>query len=1049
MNYLSHLAMAMMIPLMAAGTVRAQTSTVHVVEQNGERGKRLNIVFLSEGYTSAQMGSFATDVQNTVNYLFTREPWVRYRSYCNVFRIEVASNQSGTDNGLAGGARDTYFGTGFNTPGITQLLTISSAGSSKVYALLNTHVPEYTIPIVIVNDQKYGGSGGAIAVASVNSYSIQITEHEVGHSFAKLTDEYDDAYPGYPATEFPNATAQTQRSLIRWNAWINAATAVPTAESPTWEYTDTVGLFEGANYRSVGWYRPHDNALMRSLAKPPGFVAREAFILNYYSKVSPVDGYAPLNLAQTVTQRMPLTFSVTPKIPSSGPPLTVTWKKDGGAVPIGTGTSLNLPSQDLGNGTHTLTAVVTDPTDWVRRDPTALMSETITWKLTLSNQGLPPTVNQGPASALKEVGQNVTFSVDATPAGAGALSYQWYKDGKAISKAAASTYSLNGVKLTDGGVYTVRITGDGAFTEIAADLVVINPQVQKVVLAAGKTATLSAAIGGPVQAYEWLREDVAIPINTSGYSGLGSGKLIVAPLNVLNHQGRYSLRLTTSAGVATYDTHLLEIFDHVPELLTASGSVLAAGRVGAPYSQAISINTAIPGRSASTYGATGLPPGLKVDVKTGVISGIPTAFKADAKGALVPYLVTLTAGNGLGSSKATGVKLLVTPLPVGSVGAFVSPLDRNGPQSPTDPHLNDGLGGRLDLTTTGSGSYTGKVTFGAASFSFKGMLTSETDSETVYSLTTVPRPTRPPLEALTLDFDITNGMINGMISSSTDTLSFSGWGNPFGKSAAPGTKGYYTFRLEPKPPATDAPAAPGFGSFTIGADGKTTIAGRTADGETFSSASHVGAEGQLMIYSLQAGKPQGSILGAFRVNGSHAIVAEEPDNLTYWRRKSTDTKARVYKDGFAPVTLHIVGGGYQEPVAPLVVLNISPNPGNATLTFTGASLAGASQTPGTLLNIGAKSVTKPIATLAAGTTLTFTPKLGTFTGKYTLVDDNPRGILPLRVTRAVTYQGVIVNDGGTLTGDGYFLLPDLPSAAKSDTPATSPIQSGAVKITHP
>ena len=131
--------------------LQAQTSTLAVVEENGTRGTRLNLVFLSEGYTSGQMGTFASDVNDAVQFLFTREPWVRYRSYCNIYRIEIASNESGTDNGQSGGLKDTYFQTGFNTPGITQLNTLAGSGSSRAYTLLNQHVPEYDIPVILSN----------------------------------------------------------------------------------------------------------------------------------------------------------------------------------------------------------------------------------------------------------------------------------------------------------------------------------------------------------------------------------------------------------------------------------------------------------------------------------------------------------------------------------------------------------------------------------------------------------------------------------------------------------------------------------------------------------------------------------------------------------------------------------------------------------------------------------------------------------------------------------------------------------------------------------
>jgi hypothetical protein len=376
--------------LALTGKVTAQTSTLHIVEENGPRSQRINLVFFSEGYTAADLPSFAGHVNAARDFLFTREPWQQYRSYCNVYRIEIASNESGTDNGTGGGLRDTYFNSGFNTAGVPQLLTLTGNGNSRAYTLLNTHVPEYHVPVVIVNDTKYGGAGGAIATASIHSSSAAIVEHEVGHSFAGLADEYDANYPGYVPAEMPNNTAQTTRSLIRWNVWIDATTPIPTPETAT--YDNLVGLFEGSMYRTSGWYRPHNNSLMKNLFRPCGAVNREQFVLNYYARISPIDSASPPTTPRNVTAFEHLTFSVIPKIPSSGVGLAVSWKIDGAVQSGATAATFNPVSDLLGNGTHTVTAVVRDPTAFVRNDPSSLLDDSLTWTLTLSNQ-LPATLS--------------------------------------------------------------------------------------------------------------------------------------------------------------------------------------------------------------------------------------------------------------------------------------------------------------------------------------------------------------------------------------------------------------------------------------------------------------------------------------------------------------------------------------------------------------------------------------------------------------------------------------------------------------------------------
>ncbi len=382
-----------LIFLLAAVHAAIGQSTLYTVENNGPRSQRINFVFLSEGYTTADMPNFAAHVNTAMNYLFSREPWSQYRSYCNVFRIEIASNQSGTDNGTVGGLKDTYFNSGFNNAGITQLLTIENLGPSRAFNLLNQHVPEYDVPIVLVNDTKYGASGGSIAVASVNSSSAQLVEHEIGHSFAGLADEYDAQYIGYTPSEKPNNTAQTVRNLIKWNVWIDATTPVeaPTYTPETAQYDDLVGLFEGSMYRTTGWYRPHNNSLMRSLNRPVGNVNREQFVLSIYSQIDPVDGWTPAATSFSVNNFQHLSFSVTTKQSTLGSVQT-RWYIDEQLVPDATTNSFEVISDALGNGAHTVRAQTNDITAFVRNDLYQLLKQNVSWSVTLTNQ-LPATIS--------------------------------------------------------------------------------------------------------------------------------------------------------------------------------------------------------------------------------------------------------------------------------------------------------------------------------------------------------------------------------------------------------------------------------------------------------------------------------------------------------------------------------------------------------------------------------------------------------------------------------------------------------------------------------
>ena len=65
---------------------------------NGPVSNRLNVVLLSEGYTSAQLTQFLVDATNAVNELLAHQPYQEYSNYFNAFAIQIASIQSGSDH---------------------------------------------------------------------------------------------------------------------------------------------------------------------------------------------------------------------------------------------------------------------------------------------------------------------------------------------------------------------------------------------------------------------------------------------------------------------------------------------------------------------------------------------------------------------------------------------------------------------------------------------------------------------------------------------------------------------------------------------------------------------------------------------------------------------------------------------------------------------------------------------------------------------------------------------------------------------------------------
>ena len=356
---------------------------------NGPSANRINLVVLSEGYQTNQLSQFLVDATNAVNNLLSAPPYLEYRSYFNAFAIAIASTNSGSDHPSQGVFKNTYFNSSYDSYGLPDLVTIPpnnfdanySHGEGKVINLLTNLVPEYDLALLVVNDLEYGGSGGSVLISSLHVDSAEIVRHESGHAFGGLADEYGDPFPGYTPIEKPNATAQTNRALIKWNAWIAPTTPLPTPQDPT--NAQLVGLFEGAEYQVTGWYRPKLDCKMRTLGTPFCEVCSEALVRAIYTAIRPIDTFSPSLTNLTIVGSQPVPFSITPLQPMTHN-LYIQWLTDNVPAKDATNFTFQLSPGSLGNGAHIVRAVVNDLTPLVRSDPGNLLRGTNTWSVTIS-----------------------------------------------------------------------------------------------------------------------------------------------------------------------------------------------------------------------------------------------------------------------------------------------------------------------------------------------------------------------------------------------------------------------------------------------------------------------------------------------------------------------------------------------------------------------------------------------------------------------------------------------------------------------------------------
>lgn len=335
-------------------------------EENGHKDSSINVVIVAEGYTAGEKSKFETHIGSFVRAIFSDPVLANYRSYHNIYGVFVASNESGADDPNGGVYRDTYFDATYNTGGIDRLLTANGIRANQV---VNNLLPEQDMIMISVNYNKYGGSGGPISVSAFSA--PEIAAHEIGHSFVGLKDEYDYT-ANYTPYEGINATAKTSWGDIRWNSWIERSTPLPTPE--TQNYADVVGIFEGANYKASGWYRPELNCRMKSNGVDLCAVCSEAWILRLYELIPPLKRTThPSGTAVDLTRE---TLTVLPREPVNRS-VIVEWFIEGELVHTGP----TLPAEAAGVELL-VSAVLRDTTDYVRNDPSELLKETLTFTVT-------------------------------------------------------------------------------------------------------------------------------------------------------------------------------------------------------------------------------------------------------------------------------------------------------------------------------------------------------------------------------------------------------------------------------------------------------------------------------------------------------------------------------------------------------------------------------------------------------------------------------------------------------------------------------------------
>lgn len=480
------------------------------------------------------------------------------------------------------------------------------------------------------------------------------------------------------------------------------------------------------------------------------------------------------------------------------------------------------------------------------------------------------------------------------------------------------------------------------------------------------------------------------------------------------------------------DTPLMAVVDS-PELIVGKQLELQLEGTGNP----------------TLYIVRGLPPGLRLNPRTGLISG-------RLRGAGI-FQMKVWMRNSAGTSGPLLVEMPVAGLPDEVIGNFQGLVAR-------DETLNESLGGKLTLKTARNGFLTGRLTLGRRSFGFRGDLDTEIVSGVPAdpgALVTIPRRGMDPI-SLNLSFDLDGQSLLGSVEDAVESAGVEGfrhtWHPRLNRPVA--YEGYYTawMDLDDSQGLTgdvSIPQGNGFLGLSVIRNGTARWVGRLADGAPLASAGILGPNGEYCVFRGLYGNT-GSIIGS-------GVVVSDPGNdgdfadsavdgqWDWMKRPQANPRQRVYRDGFgvaAPVVQLVEGERYAAPARGEILLGLPAVENNAQMAFIEAEVGDSGTNPDLTftVNAGARGIVARPGTFENPARVVFSVnrRTGLFRGSFLLQDIDPVTGKPLR--RPATYLGIL--RPSQHMGVGYFLLGQLPipAADPPQNPRNTPILSGQVLL---
>ncbi len=183
-------------------------SEVRTIVDQGPTANRIDLTIVGDGYTAEEKDKFFDDVARMTDDMFKGQTFATYLPLFNVHAVFVPSEESGLSDVVT---KRTALGLYRSPKGSKRAIMPGNTSAIERAIALS---PDNDYPILIANDNYYGGLGGryAISTRSVQTGTV-VLRHELGHNFGEVGEEYDGG-------QVYSGANSSRSSNVPWKNWL-------------------------------------------------------------------------------------------------------------------------------------------------------------------------------------------------------------------------------------------------------------------------------------------------------------------------------------------------------------------------------------------------------------------------------------------------------------------------------------------------------------------------------------------------------------------------------------------------------------------------------------------------------------------------------------------------------------------------------------------------------------------------------------------------------------------------------------------------------------